>query len=68
MSGRVKDKKSHLYEVVSERESRSRTDQAITFKSEAEARAFVEEVMSTPEGEAEILRMVAEVTRQPRMH
>jgi len=66
MSGRVKDKKSHLYEVVSERESRSRTDQAITFKSEA--RAFVEEVMSTPEGEAEILRMVAEVTRQPRMH
>jgi len=54
MSCCVKDKKSNLYEVVSEREKWGRTDQPITFKSEA--RAFVGEVMFTPKDEAEMLK------------
>ena len=59
MSCCVKDKKSNLSEVVSEREKWGRIDQPIIFKSEA--RAFIEEVMFT-KGEAEMLKMVIETT------
>ena len=66
MSYRVKDKIGNTYEVLMEQETRKRTDTPLTFKSEKEAAAFVDEIMSTPEGEAELRKTLAEVTGKTR--
>ncbi len=68
MSHRVKDKAGNRYEVLTEQEQQERTDEPLTFKSEKEAMAFVKEIMSTPEGEAEMLKVLAEVTGQRHIH
>ena len=64
MGYRVTDKDGNEYELLTEQEAQGRMDIPIYFESEAQARALVKQLMATPEGDALLRQLLADVDEQ----
>jgi len=61
MAYRIKDSDGNAFDILTEQESKECTKEPMQFHSVKEAEAFLEKLMATPEGEAQLRRLWAKL-------